>query len=347
MALLGFGSRCALLVLGFTMVLAPASAALELRWPTPSTAFADGRPVTSWVMPSSSGLPESGLYGCTRNGGYRFHEGLDIGPVERDASGEAEDVVVAAMPGVIVHVNEVAGKSSYGRYVVIRHDDASPAVVTLYAHLARIGSRIEPGRNVGAGQPIGKMGRSAGGYSIPKSRAHLHFEIGFVLTDQFDSWYDWKRFGNDNAHGLYNGMNIAGLDPLDVFREHRRKPLESMRDYLDRQRPAATFRVTTRHVPDFVRRYPELLEIAGPVRVADIRGWEVDILGMGIPYRWRPILDPPPQSLRAEGSIALIAFDPHEIKRYACRDILETRRDGSVVIDSVMRQYMQLLFGFR
>ena len=57
------------------------------------------------------------------------------------------------------------------------------------------------------------MGRSAGGYAIPKDRAHVHFEIGLKLSDNFDSWFTWKKFGSPNQHENWNGMNLMGLDP--------------------------------------------------------------------------------------------------------------------------------------
>ena len=36
------------------------------------------------------------------------------------------------------------------------------------------------GKFIEEGTIIGRMGRSAGGYIIPKSKSHLHFEIGFA-----------------------------------------------------------------------------------------------------------------------------------------------------------------------
>ena len=72
---------------------------------------------------------EGGRYGFVRNpvetsAGIiytRLHEGMDIKPLHRDASGEPLDAVRAIGPGVVVHASSVAGYSNYGRYVVVEH----------------------------------------------------------------------------------------------------------------------------------------------------------------------------------------------------------------------------------
>ena len=60
----------------FVPVLVEAS----LIWPTPNPAFQNGKPIEAYVQATVSGRVESGLFGCVRNGGSRFHEGLDLYP---------------------------------------------------------------------------------------------------------------------------------------------------------------------------------------------------------------------------------------------------------------------------
>ncbi|MGZ5021195.1 MAG: M23 family metallopeptidase, partial [Chthoniobacterales bacterium] len=72
---------------------------------------------------------EGGQYGFVRNpvetgSGLvytRFHEGIDIKPMHRDANGEPLDEVRAIADGTVVYVNTVAGYSNYGRYIVVEH----------------------------------------------------------------------------------------------------------------------------------------------------------------------------------------------------------------------------------
>src|SRR3954471_9335673 len=92
---------------------------IELAWPTPNQAWAQGKPVSEYLQHAGSGDPESGGFGGVRSGGAQFHEGIDIKCVSRDRHGEPLDAVFAAMDGVVRHINASAGDSSYGRYIVI------------------------------------------------------------------------------------------------------------------------------------------------------------------------------------------------------------------------------------
>src|SRR5581483_3011520 len=118
---------------------------MELTWPTPNRAWADGRPIAEFLQHAGSGDPESGGFGGVRSGGTQFHEGIDIKCLTRDRRGEPTDVVSAALPGIVRLISTSAGDSSYGRYIVLEHPGVSPAIYTLYAHLAR----IAPGLHVG------------------------------------------------------------------------------------------------------------------------------------------------------------------------------------------------------
>jgi peptidoglycan LD-endopeptidase LytH len=260
---------------------------LELVWPTPNTAWAEGKPPSAWLQHAGSGDPASGGFGGVRSGGSQFHEGIDIKPVARSRSGDPLDSVFAAMAGVVRHVNAVAGKSSYGRYVVMEHAGKAPAVYTLYAHLARIAPEVRVGGALPAGAVLGTMGNSAGGYVIPKSRAHLHFEIGLVLTSDFQAWYDRQRFGSRNEHGMWNGINLSGMDPLDFFDAWRSRRIGSVQDYFDQLEPAVRLRIATFRIPDFIRRYPTLL--TEPMPIGPVAGWEIRFTWTGIPFAWTPL----------------------------------------------------------
>src|SRR4051812_42769261 len=74
---------------------------LQLVWPTPNTAWADGKPPAQWLQHAGAGDPESGGFGSVRSAGSQFHEGIDIKAVTRDRRGEPLDDVFAAMAGVI------------------------------------------------------------------------------------------------------------------------------------------------------------------------------------------------------------------------------------------------------
>ena len=202
-------------------------------WPLPGEAFSDGQSHVQFVQPTVSGEPTSALFGCVRNDGHRFHEGLDLAPVQARRRGEATDPVMAIHPGVVAHINRIAGNSGYGRYVVLEHPALNPAIYSLYAHLATIPSSLEIGNTVEEGERIGVMGRSAGGYVIPRERAHLHLEVGLRLSSGFEEWYQRQNYTSRNHHGDFNGINLLGWDSLDYFTAFRDGLVDSVMSYFE------------------------------------------------------------------------------------------------------------------
>jgi murein DD-endopeptidase MepM/ murein hydrolase activator NlpD len=262
-------------------------ARVDLVWPTPNPAFGEGRDIAAFVQPTVSGDPRSGLFGSVRSGGRQFHEGLDLLATTRDKQGESTDPVGAALAGVVRYVSHSSGNSNYGRYVVLEHPQERPAVYTLYAHLREVVPGLQPGQQVAAGERLGTMGRSSSGAPIPKDRAHLHFEIGLRVTDRFAAWYAARGFGSPNPHGIWNGMNLVGLDPLAVFARHQAGGLRSFEDIFSDQPAAVVLQIARAAEPDFVRRYPELLDPAGASDAAMAGGWEITLNATGLPFRWR------------------------------------------------------------
>lgn len=317
---------------------------IEFAWPTPNRAWEEGRDYAAWVQPTVSGDPESGLFGCVRGHGVQFHEGLDIRAVSHDARGEPADRIFAAMDGVVRHVNPSPGNSNYGRYIVLEHPEVTPAVYTLYAHLAKIEPGLGPGVRVARGQVIALMGRSEGSTAIPKERAHLHFEIGLRLTDDFAPWYVWKRLGSPNLQGAYNGMNLMGLDPLDFLREWRRRGVDNFQEYLGRMRAVVTVRVATTRTPDFITRYPALLR--KPVPLGLVAGWEVECNGTGLPFAWTPLTAAELGGQR-EGTARIVAADAALLRASRCKSLAKAAHGGGYTPGPDLAMMLQLVFGLR
>lgn len=317
-------------------------ATAQLIWPTPNPAFQNGAPIESFIQPTVSGDPESGLFGCVRNNGSRFHEGLDLFPLKRYKSGEPSDAVYAIMPGRVVHVNSTAGYSSYGRYVVIEHDGEVPAFHTLYAHLASVDSDIRVGSRVESGTALGIMGRSAAGYSIPRERAHLHFEIGFRLSDHFQSWYDRQKFGSANRHGNWNGMNLVSLNPLEYYRSVRLGQVSNVYEYLQRLPAVARIRIQTSQIPDFVKIYPAL--VTRPYDPADLVAWDVAFTEFGVPKEWTPRFVSEGLDGRS-GDVRILTYDPDRLNEQSCRRVLDLA-GGQPKINRDTLTTIKKLFGF-
>lgn len=316
---------------------------LELAWPTPNTAFRDGKSIAAFIQPTESGEVTSGLFGCVRTNGTQFHEGLDLYPMARGRSGEATDKIFAALGGVVRHINTKPGASSYGRYIVLDHPGVTPAIYTLYAHLSAVAPGLKIGDRVGLGQVIATMGRSAGGYTIPKDRAHLHFEFGLRVTDDFASWYRFRKFGSPNDHGLWNGMNLLGFDPLDFFTRFRAREVNNFQEYLAREPAAVTFRIATSRQPDFVRRYPSL--VTGPIPMGGVAGWEIKLNATGLPFAWTPLSATEVAGLGANG-VRITKVDPDLIRTHRCKALVTARGTGYVPARD-LTTLLQQVFGLR
>ena len=323
-------------------LVANAAGRIEIVWPTPNLAWSEGRPARDFLQHAGSGEPESGGFGGVRSNGIQFHEGIDIRPVSRDRRGEPSDDVFAAMAGVVRHVSTSAGDSSYGRYVVLEHPDVAPGVYTLYAHLARVAPGLRTGASVSLRQTLGTMGHSSGGYTIPRDRAHLHFEIGLMISRNFQAWYDAKKFGSRNDHGLWNGMNLMGIDPLDFLEQWRARKVNNFEEYFAQMKPAVRLRIITQRTPDFISRYPALLSKSLPEHLA---GWEITCNWTGLPIRWTPLSAMETIGL-STNEPTLVEVDAGLERRQRSKSLAVMRR-GKWTAGRDLETVLQQLFGMR
>ncbi len=235
------------------------SSLATLRLPTDRTDLFDGA-VTNAYVPTNDSIPETALYGSARTGSdgrSRFHKGIDIAPVlPRSRQGEATDPVYAIADGRVLYVNRVAGNSSYGVYIVLMHTDPAGDVYSLYAHLASVGPAVRPGAAVEAGDVLGVMGRSANS-RIPPWRAHLHVEMGLMMTERFAEWE--RATKQTPLRGNGHGWNLLPADPREVLRSAvERQGSFSMLEWM-RGRPAACAVVLHLDaLPDYFRRHASL-----------------------------------------------------------------------------------------
>jgi murein DD-endopeptidase MepM/ murein hydrolase activator NlpD len=229
---------------------------------------------------------EGGQYGFVRDptdtgGGVvytRFHEGIDIRPLHRDAHGEPLDEVRAIADGKVVHVNSVPGYSNYGKYIVIEHRWGGSSYYSLYGHLSSLA--VQPGNTVRRGQRIAVMGYT--GTGLNRERAHLHLELNLMLSREFESWYN-AFFRNDpNHNGIYNGMNLAGLDIARLYLALHKNRSLTIPEFLGREE--TFYKVTvpkSRHF-ELTRLYPWMLNTGDRNEKSS---WEVSFAQSGVPLR--------------------------------------------------------------
>jgi peptidoglycan LD-endopeptidase LytH len=262
--------------------------ATDIVWPTTMERSVFRTP-QDYLQPTVSGKMESALFGMVREDGKRFHEGIDIRPAKTNAEGEPLDLILAAMDGQVAYLNSNVN-GPYGRYVVLHHGTAEIPVYTLYAHLAKIAPSLKLAQPLRRGTAIGLMGRtSAGASPITQDRSHLHFEVGLILSTGFNRWYAAQPENKQSAnlHGLYNGQNLIGMDPMLILGQPRVDILAALRS----QPTALTVGLRTNKMPDFVHRYPALAR--GDVSRA--AGWYVEFSWQGMPIRWTALDATSPQ----------------------------------------------------
>jgi murein DD-endopeptidase MepM/ murein hydrolase activator NlpD len=261
-------------------------------FPTDNRAILEGRPQDFFMyvernFEGEKSTPWQGgqfgyVRGPQRSGGKviytHLHEGIDISPVHRDAAGNPLDEVRAAASGKVVHTSKEAGGSNYGRYVVIEHRWEGSPIYTLYAHLSSIS--VEPGQMVRQGQPIGIMGFTGAG--IDRPRSHVHFEVCFRLSDNFDSWHQTIFPGNPNKHGNFNGLNLVGIDPARLLLDAQANPNIRFSEAIAANEPA--FKISVRNTPNFtlIRNYPWLV---APGEIANPPAWTITFNRHGAPLK--------------------------------------------------------------
>jgi murein DD-endopeptidase MepM/ murein hydrolase activator NlpD len=265
---------------------------LDLVLPTDNDALfsGDGPAFYQYVDRNYNGVQstpwEGGQYGFVRDpkssaGGVvytRFHEGIDIRSVHRDGKGEPLDEIRAIADGKVVHVNPVPGYSNYGKYIVIEHRWGGSNYYSLYGHLSSIA--VQPGEPVKRGQTIAVMGYT--GTGINRERAHLHLELDLMFSREFEAWYNTFFRNDPNRHGIYNGMNLAGLDIARLYLALRKNPALTIPEFLSEEE--AFYKVTlpkARHF-DLPRLYPWMVA-AGKRNTGT--SWEVSFAPSGVPLR--------------------------------------------------------------
>ncbi len=307
----------------------------QLSWPTPNPSYAQGLGYSAFLQKTGPDKEfSSGAFGCVRNNGHKFHEGVDLFPIRRDNHGRAQDLVFAALSGKVSYLNQNAGYSAYGKYLVLEHSSLKPAIYTLYAHLAEILPELKIGTEVRVAQALGKMGNSSS-FAIPLSRSHLHFEIGLRLSDRFQNWFDSKSFKTPNRHGNFSGFNLVGIDPLHFFSEYRNKSFKDPLGYLQSLPTVVKIRIRAKGPVFFARRYPSLC----PNFKSSALSWDCSFGPFGIPLRIEPARNPK----SSDGQIEVLSYDLKESEK-PCRKLIE-KKNGAYRPTDQLQSYLELIFG--
>lgn len=279
----------------FPDLVAAQTRSLDLRLPTENTALLAG-PTADYFQfvdrdfEGQKSTPwEGGQFGFFRDprrigstlAYARFHEGMDVKPLRRDAVGNPLDDVHAILPGEVVYVAASASLSNYGRYLVVKHDWGEGPFFSLYAHLRE--AKVVAGQKVAAGSVLGRMGYTGSG--IDQRRAHVHVELNVFLNSQFEAWHA-ANFSTPNHHGIYNGLNLLGLNIQDLYAAHQKNPALSVAKFIQDSEARYEITIPGSATMEIAKRYrwlggDTILAIVPP-------SWQVRCTSWGLPISVKP-----------------------------------------------------------
>lgn len=264
---------------------------LKISLPTDNRALLEGSPEDFYmwvprVFEKEASRPwTAGQYGFVRTLtrtdeegiiATKFHEGLDIKPTKRDRNLNPLDEVRSIANGEVVYVNHRRGASTYGIYIVIKHDWGYGPFYSLYAHLAS--ASVEVGDRVLGGTPIAVMGYT--GTGLNRERAHLHLELCMLSSLDFVQW-----LGTKTLHGIYDGRNLIGIDVASLFIATKEGAEITIPDFLKGASPYFKVSVPRKNALEIVERYPWLKR---GDHDAPSPSWELSFTDSGIPLAVAP-----------------------------------------------------------
>jgi murein DD-endopeptidase MepM/ murein hydrolase activator NlpD len=151
----------------------------------------------------------------------------------------------------------------------------------LYGHLSKID--VHTGDAVQRGRHIAVMGYTGAG--INRERAHVHLELNLIMNHKFDGWYGATHQNDPNYHGIYNGINLVGLDIEKLYLELHDNPSLTIPQFLSREE--VFYKIVIPHSRHFElpRLYPWM---ANGDAEAEPPSWEVSFARSGLPLRMEP-----------------------------------------------------------
>ena len=111
---------------------------------------------------------------------------------------------------------------------------------------------------------------------------HLHLELNLMLSPQFEAWYNTFFRNDPNHNGIYNGMNLAGLDIARLYLALHKNPSLTIPEFLRREE--IFYKVSlpkSRHF-ELAKLYPWMLTTGGRNEKSS---WEVSFAQSGVPLR--------------------------------------------------------------
>jgi murein DD-endopeptidase MepM/ murein hydrolase activator NlpD len=298
--------------------------AQPFQLPSPNRALFDPGGEERFLVGTVGKPYTTGRFGCVRTDGRQMHEGLDIKAVQRDRRGEPTDNVTATADGSVAYINAKAGLSNYGKYVVLRHQVEGMEIYSLYAHLNEIRTGLKPGTRVKAGESLGIMGHTSNTHEgISKDRAHVHFELDLLVNERFPTWYKNNFPGQRNDHGMWNGLNLLGLDPRRILLTQAAEgPNFSLLHFIRNEAELCRVLVRSSNFP-WLHRYTPLIRRNPVAEKEGAAAYEIALNYNGVPVQLTPRA---PSEVRPGPKYQLLSVNEPEEQDHPCRKLVNRTR---------------------
>jgi len=301
----------------------PPAQAQPFQLPTANRAIFDKGAEEKFFVGTTGKPWPSGTFGCVRSDGHQMHEGLDIRCLSRDKRGEPTDPVMASCDGTVAYVNARVSASNYGKYVVLRHSIEGMEVFTLYAHLSDFAPGLKAGKAVKAGETIAIMGRTSNTRErISPERAHVHFEINLFVNEHFAAWYKKEHPKDPDDHGMWNGINLLGLDPRLILLEQQAQGAKFSLVKFVQSRPELC-RVLVRDASfPYLKRYPMLLHPNPVAEKEGVAGYELTLDFNAVPIAFTPRAA---SEIKSKQKYQVLSVNAAEEEKNPCRKLVIRR----------------------
>ena len=313
------------------------------QFPTANHALYEPGAELKFLAPTASDRPwTTGSFGCVRTDGWQIHEGLDIRSLQHDRRGEPTDPVLATADGTVAYFSAKAGLSNYGKYVVVKHVIEGVEIYSLYAHLSEIAPGLATGKTVRAGEVIGTMGRTSNtSERIDKERAHVHFELNLLVNENFSAWFRKNLPGERNDHGLWNGQNLDGLDPLEILiAEHNPVKKFSLLQYVRSQTELCRVLVRATNF-SYLKHYAPLVLKNPKADKEGIAGYEIVLNYNGTAFALMPRAA---SEIKGAGKIQLLSVNEAEYRAHPCRKLVAQRGSHWQLTEKGLREIGMLIY---
>jgi peptidoglycan LD-endopeptidase LytH len=293
------------------------------RLPTDNQALFEPGGESRYFVGTPGKTWSSGTFGCVRTGGQQMHEGIDIRATRRDRWNEPTDSIYAVADGVVAYVNPHAPLSNFGKYVVIQHRIEGLEIYSVYAHLSAFAAGLQPGKAVRSGEIIATMGRTTNTRTaISKDRAHLHFELDLFVNDRFPEWYKINFPNQRNDHGIFNGHNLIGLDPREIFLRQTQSGAQfSLLKYVNQQTELCHLWVRKTQFP-WLQRYGPLVWRNPRTEKEGVAGYELVLNYNGVAFQ---VIPRAASEVKGEAKYQVLSVNAAEQKRNPARHLVVYR----------------------